>query len=126
MEIEKFHNLSNVELAHEERKSAEQLFRLRFQMRMGQGDGLQKLRGLRKDVARIQTVTRQRELGLATIHAEGASHEETKTKKAAKPAHKAKKAAKPAVKKAVKKTAGKKTAKPKKAAAKSKAKKESR
>ena len=40
----------------------EQMFRLRFQMTIGQADGLKKYRELRKDRARILTVLRQREL----------------------------------------------------------------
>jgi len=38
------------------------LFRLRFQMAMGQTDGLKKLRTMRKDRARMLTVLRDREL----------------------------------------------------------------
>jgi large subunit ribosomal protein L29 len=64
MEIEKVRNLSDGELKLEERKAAEQLFRLRFQMKLGQNEGVKKLRGLRKDVARIRTIARERELGL--------------------------------------------------------------
>ena len=41
---------------------AEQMFRLRFQMSMGQTDGLKKLRTLRKERARMLTVLREREL----------------------------------------------------------------
>jgi large subunit ribosomal protein L29 len=42
--------------------SQEQLFRLRFQMGMGQLEGLTKYRGLRKDRARMLTVLRAKEL----------------------------------------------------------------
>ena len=41
---------------------AEQNFRLRFQMSMGQADGLKKVRNIRKDRARILTILRDREL----------------------------------------------------------------
>jgi len=64
METEKIRNLSDGELVEQERQSAEQLFRLRFQMRLGQNEGVKKIRELRKDVARIKTVARERELGL--------------------------------------------------------------
>ena len=64
METDKIRNLSDVELAEQERKSAEQLFRLRFQMKLGQNEGVKKIRDLRKDVARIKTIARERELGL--------------------------------------------------------------
>ncbi len=40
----------------------EQLFRLKFQMSMGQMEGLKKMRAMRKDRARILTMLRQREL----------------------------------------------------------------
>ena len=40
----------------------EQLFRLQFQMSMGQMDGLKKVRGMKKDRARIYTILREREL----------------------------------------------------------------
>jgi large subunit ribosomal protein L29 len=64
MELNKIRNLSDGELKLEETKAAEQLFRLRFQMKLGQSEGVKKLRGLRKDVARIKTIARERELGL--------------------------------------------------------------
>jgi large subunit ribosomal protein L29 len=64
METEKIRNLSDGELIEQERQAAEQLFRLRFQMKLGQNDGVKKVRELRKDVARIKTVARERELGL--------------------------------------------------------------
>ena len=40
----------------------EQLFRLRFQMSMGQMDGLKKVRQMKKDRARMLTIQRQRTL----------------------------------------------------------------
>ena len=64
MELEKIRNLSDNELNVEEHKAAEQLFRLRFQMKLGQNEGVKKLREIRKDVARIKTIARERELGL--------------------------------------------------------------
>lgn len=50
------------ELAAKEREAREQLFRLRFQMQMGQTDGLKKYRALKKDLARLMTEKREREL----------------------------------------------------------------
>jgi len=64
MELTKIRNLSDEELAHQERTSAEQLFRLRFQVSMGQNDGVKKLRELRKEIAQIKTIARERELGI--------------------------------------------------------------
>jgi len=40
----------------------EQTFRIRFQMSMGQADGLRKMREMRKNKARLMTYLRQREL----------------------------------------------------------------
>ncbi len=39
-----------------------QMFRLKFQMSMGQNDGLKKVRTMRKDRARMLTALREREL----------------------------------------------------------------
>ncbi len=41
---------------------ADQLFKLKFQMNMGQTESLKKIRGLRRDIARVQTVLREQEL----------------------------------------------------------------
>ncbi len=49
------------ELEARETETREQLFRLRFQISMGQTDGVKKLRALRRDLARILTVRRERE-----------------------------------------------------------------
>ncbi len=43
----------------------EQMFRLQFQMSMGQMEGLKKARAMRKTRARIQTILRERELAEA-------------------------------------------------------------
>ena len=40
MELEKIRNLSDEELAHQESTTSEQLFRLRFQVSLGQNDGV--------------------------------------------------------------------------------------
>jgi large subunit ribosomal protein L29 len=110
MELDKIRNLGAAELKHEEQQASEQLFRLRFQLRLGQTEGVKKLRGLKKDVARIQTVARERELGLNTaLHAQSVETSSEKPKKAARPA---KATPKKAVKKAAaKKPVAKKTAK---------------
>ena len=64
MELAKIRSLSDDELLHQEKASAEQLFRLRFQVSMGQTDGVKKLRQLRKEIAQIKTIARERELGI--------------------------------------------------------------
>jgi large subunit ribosomal protein L29 len=70
MELAKIRSLSDDELVHQETTSAEQLFRLRFQVSMGQNDGVKKLRQLRKEIAQIKTVARERELSIR-----GAAHD---------------------------------------------------
>jgi large subunit ribosomal protein L29 len=65
MELEKIRNLSDDELKGQKAKTAEQLFRLRFQQSLGNSEGVKKLRGLKLDIARIQTVARERELAAA-------------------------------------------------------------
>ncbi|MGA8087349.1 MAG: 50S ribosomal protein L29 [Terracidiphilus sp.] len=93
MELAKIRSLSDDELLHHEKTSGEQLFRLRFQVSMGQSDGVKKLRQLRKEIAQIKTVSRERELGIR-----GAQHELVSTL----PAGEEKKSAKKTVKKAAK------------------------
>ena len=99
MELDKIRNLSDGELQVEETKAAEQLFRLRFQMKLGQTEGVKKLRGLKKDIARIKTISRERSLGLHGEAPKAESAEPVKAaraKKAAKKTVKAKSAAKAA------------------------------
>jgi large subunit ribosomal protein L29 len=63
MELAKIRNLSDEELAHQEKTTAEQLFRLRFQVSLGQNDGVKKLRQLRKEIAQIKTVAARARAG---------------------------------------------------------------
>jgi len=62
MELDKIRNLTDDELISQQTKSAEQLFRLRFQKSLGNNEGIKKLRVLKLDIARIQTVARERTL----------------------------------------------------------------
>jgi|SRR5262245_39781418 len=82
MEVEKIRNLNPQELAEQQREATEQLFRLKFQMKMGQAGGLKKMRELRKDLARIKTIARERELGLTQSVPGTASATATGTKTA--------------------------------------------
>jgi large subunit ribosomal protein L29 len=84
METEKIRNLNDDELERQEKTSAEQLFRLRFQMKLGQNEGVKKLRDLRKDVARIKTIARERALGLDGAALKPVTEPAAKTKKAKK------------------------------------------
>jgi large subunit ribosomal protein L29 len=61
MNADKIRNLTEEELAHQERDLADQLFKLKFQLNMGQTESLKKIRGLRKDIARVKTILGERE-----------------------------------------------------------------
>ena len=66
MKIDKIRNLTEDELAHQERDLADQLFKLKFQLNMGQTESLKKIRGLRKDIARVKTIIGERQRSAAT------------------------------------------------------------
>ncbi|MFZ0861962.1 MAG: 50S ribosomal protein L29 [Candidatus Sulfotelmatobacter sp.] len=70
MKAEKIRNLTDEELNNQERELADQLFKLKFQLNMGQTESLKKIRGLRKDIARVKTIiverTGERERSAAT------------------------------------------------------------
>jgi large subunit ribosomal protein L29 len=52
------------DLAEKLAEAKEELFNLRFQNATGQLDNTARLRAVRKDIARIYTVMRERELGI--------------------------------------------------------------
>jgi large subunit ribosomal protein L29 len=58
--------LTDEELTDRLRESKEELFNLRFQMATGQLNNNRRLRTVRQEIARIYTVLRERELGLAS------------------------------------------------------------
>ena len=62
MKAEKLKEIDNADLLIQHRDILEQMFRLKFQLSMGQTDGLKKLRVIKKDRARILTILREREL----------------------------------------------------------------
>jgi large subunit ribosomal protein L29 len=62
MKPEKVREIDTAEIKNKLSDMQEQLFRLRFQISMGQTEGVKKLRDLKKDRARMLTVVRQREL----------------------------------------------------------------
>jgi len=73
-------------LVDELRKAKEELFNLRFQSATGQLDNHGRLRAVRRDIARIYTEMRERELGIGSAPAAAPAQEpaETETKKAKK------------------------------------------
>jgi large subunit ribosomal protein L29 len=66
MKVDKIRNLTDVELNNQEHELADQLFKLKFQLNMGQTESLKKIRGLRKDIARVKTILGERERSAAT------------------------------------------------------------
>ncbi len=61
MKAPKIRELDTKELETQARQMTDQLFHLKFQISMGQTDGLKKYRALRKDRARMLTILRERE-----------------------------------------------------------------
>lgn len=62
MTPEQIRELADEELVSHENDMAEQIFRLRLQLAMGQAEGTHRLQQLKKDVARIKTIRRERQL----------------------------------------------------------------
>ncbi|HEU0119342.1 MAG TPA: 50S ribosomal protein L29 [Bryobacteraceae bacterium] len=60
MKAEKLRGLESAELEKQLKEMGEASFRIRFQMSLGQTDGLKKFRENKKDRARILTVLRER------------------------------------------------------------------
>jgi large subunit ribosomal protein L29 len=58
--------LNDVDLETRLREAKEELFNLRFQAATGQLESHGRLRTVKKDIARIYTVVRERELGIRT------------------------------------------------------------
>jgi large subunit ribosomal protein L29 len=60
-------NLDDAELVTKLREAKEELFNLRFQGATGQLENHGRLRSVRKDIARIYTILRERELGITPV-----------------------------------------------------------
>lgn len=65
MKASELKNLSTQELAAKEKELKEELFNLRFQLATGQLTNPQRIRECKKDVARVKTIIRERELKAA-------------------------------------------------------------
>ena len=57
----KIRDMSVDELQRYDAEISEQMFKLRFQWAMGQTESLKKMREIRKDRARVQTIIRERQ-----------------------------------------------------------------
>ena len=69
-------NLDKIEdslLVEELKKAKEELFNLRFQSATGQLESHGRLRAVKRDISRIYTIIRERELGIRAIPAPGAT-----------------------------------------------------
>ena len=58
--------LENERLVDELKKAKEELFNLRFQSATGQLENHGRLKAVKRDIARIYTILRERELGIRT------------------------------------------------------------
>lgn len=64
MKAKDIRTMNDTELNSKLKDLKGELFNLRFQQATGQLDNPMRLKGVRKDIARIQTVVRERELGI--------------------------------------------------------------
>ena len=71
--------LTDEELTERLRESKEELFNLRFQGATGQLESHGRLRAVRKEIARIYTVMRERELGIITLIEDSGEPEDEET-----------------------------------------------
>ena len=62
MNLDKIRNMSQAELAAEELKLKKELFNLRFQHATGQLDNPGKMKEVKRDIARVKTVLREKQL----------------------------------------------------------------
>ena len=60
-------DLTDDELEHRLAERRQELFNLRFQAATGQLESHGRLKAIRKDIARIYTIMRERELGITTV-----------------------------------------------------------
>jgi len=60
-ELDKYHDMADDELLAEAVRLRESLFRLNFKLALGEVDAVKRIRLEKKSLARIQTITRQRQ-----------------------------------------------------------------
>jgi large subunit ribosomal protein L29 len=61
-ELDKYQDLSEEELRAETARLKESLFRLKFKLALGEVDAVKRIREEKKSLARLQTLTRQRQV----------------------------------------------------------------
>ncbi len=64
MKVKELRELTDAELSKKLSDSKEELFKLRFQLATGQLDNVMKLKEVRRNIARVKTIIRERELGI--------------------------------------------------------------
>ncbi|MDN5343349.1 50S ribosomal protein L29 [Oceanotoga sp. DSM 15011] len=64
MKASEFKNLTDQELTLKFEETKKKLFELRFQLEMGQLKNTATIKQVKKDIARIKTILRERELGI--------------------------------------------------------------
>ncbi|MEW6771575.1 MAG: 50S ribosomal protein L29 [Bacillota bacterium] len=64
MKAKEIRELTNEELARKIADSKEELFRLRFQLATGQLNNPMKIKEVKRRIARLKTILRERELGI--------------------------------------------------------------
>ena len=62
MKLEKMREMTEIELNAEEKKLKNELFNLRFQQVTGQLENPIKMRDVKKEIARVKTILREKEL----------------------------------------------------------------
>jgi large subunit ribosomal protein L29 len=80
MKGQQIRELSDEELQQKEEELIEQLFKLRFQQAIGQIENPQKLKLIRKDIARVKTVIQERQLTGQTVSRSVEEEKEEKKK----------------------------------------------
>ncbi|MBN2409966.1 MAG: 50S ribosomal protein L29 [Candidatus Aminicenantes bacterium] len=63
MRARELRELTDDELLQREKELTDQLFKLRFQHTLGQVENAMKLRNIRRDLARIKTIVKEKEKG---------------------------------------------------------------
>lgn len=71
LDAESLREKSDADLVEELGKAKETLFNLRFQAATGQLESHGRLKAVRRDIARIYTIMRERELGIIPVVAAG-------------------------------------------------------
>ena len=64
MKVSEIREMTNEELIQKITDSKDELFRLRFQLATGQLDNGMKIREVKRRIARLKTILRERELGI--------------------------------------------------------------